>query len=252
MGPLEGKRVLVTRPREQAQAFADKLSALGAEPVVLPAIEIAPLTNSFALDSALLKLDQFDWVVLTSVNGVEAVRSRMLALGVSTEQLAARRLAAIGPATAEALAGFCRKPDVVPDEYVAEAIFKHLPDVKGKKFLLARADIARPDLAILLRNAGAEVTEVAAYRIISASPEALKERPDFITLTSSSAARATLEGLEKENWLRETPLVCIGPVTAATVREMGYEVAATAEQYTTDGIIKALVSLVVDEEPARA
>ena len=247
MGPLKGKRVLVTRPREQAKSFADRLRALGAEPILLPAIEIAPLTNYFELDSALLKLADFDWVVLTSVNGVEALRSRMAALGISSEQLSARRLAAIGPATADALAAFCRRPDVVPDEYVAEAIFKHLPNVAGKKFLLARADIARPDLAILLKKAGAVVTEVAAYRIVTAPAEQLAKRPDFITLTSSSAARATLEGLQREKWLRHTPLVCIGPVTAATVREMGYDVAATAECYTTDGMIKALVSLV--EEP---
>jgi uroporphyrinogen-III synthase len=247
MSVLNGKRVLVTRPRGQARAFADRLSALGAEPMLLPAIEIAPLTNFFELDSALLKLVQFDWVVLTSVNGVEALRSRMAALGVSSEVLSARRLAAIGPATADALASFCRMPDVVPDEYIAEAIFKHLPDVRGKKFLLAQADLARPDLATLLKNAGATVTAVAAYRIINAAPESLSGRPDFITLTSSSAAKATLEGLERETWLRDTPLVCIGPVTAATVRDMGYAVAATAENYTTDGIIKALVSLVTEE-----
>jgi len=246
-GPLKGKKVLVTRPREQAKGFADKLAELGAEPILMPAIDIAPLSNSFELDSALLKLDRFDWVIFTSVNGVDAVRSRMAALGVSSEKLASRRLAAIGPATADALAAFCRQPDVVPDEYVAEAIPKHIKDVRGKKFLLARADIARPDLAIILRERGADVTEVAAYRIVTAVEKHLEERPDFITLTSSSAAKATLEGLNREQWLRETQLVCIGPVTAATVREMGYEVAATAPEYTTDGIIKALVTLVEGE-----
>ena len=245
--PLKGKKILVTRPREQAKTFADKLSELGAEPILLPAIDIAPLTNSFELDNALLKLDRFDWIVFTSVNGVDAVRSRMAALRVSSEKLAARRLAAIGPATADALTAFCRKPDVVPDEYVAEAIARHIPDVAGKKFLLARADIARPDLAILLRERGADVTEIAAYRIVLAGRKELDERPDFITLTSSSAAKATLEGLDQEKWLRDTPLVCIGPVTAATVRDMGYDVAATAQDYTTDGIIKALVSLVEGE-----
>jgi len=240
--------VLVTRPLEQARGFANRLSELGAEPILLPAIEIAPLANYFELDSALLKLNHFDWVIVTSVNWVEALRSRMAALGISSEQLASRRLAAIGPATAEALAAFCRRPDVVPDEYIAEAIFRHLPDVAGKKFLLARADIARPDLAILLKKAGADVSEVAAYRIVAASSDRLETQPDYITLTSSSAAKATLETLERQKWLRETPLVCIGPVTAATVREMGYDVAATAENYTTDGIIKALVSLVEEGE----
>lgn len=245
---LEGVKVLVTRPPEQAEAFADKLAALGAQPILLPAIEIAPLENTFELDTALVHLDNFDWVVLTSVNGVEALRARMQALGISVDRLAGKRLAVIGPATSRALELFCRKPDVMPKEFVAEAIFGELGDVKEKRFLLARADLARADLAIALRKAGATVNEVAAYRIVTSEGHALdtKRKPDFITLTSSSAAKATLERLQQHGldlWLKKVPIVCIGPVTAATVQQMGYRVAATAKEYTTDGLIETLIQL---------
>jgi uroporphyrinogen-III synthase len=214
----------------------------------MPAIQILSLQNPYELDSALLHLDRFDWVVFTSANGVDAVRTRMLALGVSIEQLAAKRLAVIGPATAAALEAFCRKPDVMPAEYVAEAIAREIPSIKGQRFLLARADIARPDLAILLQKHGGEVSEVAAYHIAASEDDSIdaSHMPDFITLTSSSAAKATLQGLLKRGldaWLQRVPIVCIGPVTAATVREMGYRVAAIAKPYTTDGIIASLKSL---------
>lgn len=246
--PLEGLRVLVTRPKGQAEAFADKLANLGAEAILLPAIDILPLENTFELDTALIHLDALDWVVLTSVNGVEALRTRMLALGISCEQLAAKRLAVIGPATARALEDFCRKPDVMPNEFVAEAIFGALGDVSGKRFLLARADLARADLATLLRKAGAVVNEVTAYRIVPSEGALLnvKKKPHFITLTSSSAAKATFDRLLQhglDGWLRRIPIVCIGPITAATVKEMGYKVSAMAQEYTTDGLIDVLVEL---------
>ena len=255
--PLEGLRILVTRPKAQAKAFAEKLSSLGAEPIILPAIEIAPLENTFELDNALVHLDAFDWVVLTSVNGVEAVRARMMALNVNAESLASRRLAVIGPATANALEHFCRKPDVMPSEFVAEAIFPQLGDVSGKRFLLARADLARQNLAEALRKAGAVVAEVAAYRIVPSKGGTLdkRKRPHFITLTSSSSARATLERLVHqglEPWLKKIPIVCIGPITAATVREMGYRVGAMAKEYTTDGLIETLVQLSSKENLANA
>jgi uroporphyrinogen-III synthase len=245
---LHGKRVLVTRPKGQAETFAQKLLALGAKPILMPAIHIVPLQKPFELDSALLHLERFDWIVLTSVNGVEAVRTRLLALGVSFEQLAAKRLAVIGAATASALEAFCRKPDVMPAEYVAEAIVRELPRIESQRFLLARADIARPDLAKLLKRRGAEVTEVAAYHVVASEDVSMdpKLMPDFITLTSSASAKATLQGLLKRGlgaWLLRVPIVCIGPVTAATVREMGYRVAAIAKPYTTDGIIASLNNL---------
>jgi uroporphyrinogen-III synthase len=245
---LTGLKVLVTRPRGQAEAFAGKLQALGAEAIFLPAIDILPLENTFQIDSALVHLETFDWVVLTSVNGVEAVRGRMKALGVPSASLAARHLAVIGPATGRALEAFCRKGDVMPQEFVSEAIFRTLGEVSGKRFLLARADLARADLAVALRKAGADVTEVAAYRIVASEGELLdlKKKPDFITLTSSASAKATVEKLLQQGldaWLRHIPIVCIGPITAATVRDLGYRVAGTAKEYTTDGLVEVLLEL---------
>ena len=136
----------------------------------------------------------------------------------------------------------------MPKEFVGEAVYAALGDVKGLSFLLARADIARADLAVALQKAGAEVKEVAAYRIVPSEGGIVdsNRQPHFITLTSSASARSTIERLEQlglGSWLRRSGIVCIGPVTAATVRELGYEVAETAEQYTTDGIVETLLRL---------
>lgn len=245
---LQGKRVLVTRPKGQAESFASKLQEVGAIPVLLPAIEIQPLEDTSDLDANLRRLEQFDWVIFTSVNGVAAVQDRLRAVGISPERLGGRKLAAIGPATAAALEELCRHPDLMPEEYVAEAIGHALGNVQGLRFLLARADIARPDLAELLKAGGAQVTEVAAYRIKSAAQSDFSSmaRPDFITLTSSSAAKSTLERLVsggKSDWLKESAIVCIGPITADTVRTMGYPVAATAAEYTTEGLVRKLEEL---------
>ncbi len=263
---LSGRTVLVTRPRAQADSLVQELESLGATIFVMPVIEIQPPLSFEPLDRALNSLDTYDWVVLTSVNGVRAVSSRMAELGIPVEKLSSRRLATIGPATAAELAHFARQPDLVPAEYVSEAIAEtvkglvELPTEAGKpRFLLARADIARRDLAELLRGLGAEVDEVAAYRIVRSVgavdlPEAA---PDYITLTSSSAARGTHEILAENGrlgWMSESRLVCIGPITSATVTEMGFGVAAQASEYTVPGVVKALLddakSLVPEETHA--
>lgn len=244
--PLAGKTVLVTRPKHQAPELIRPLEALGARAVVLPAIEIAPPEDPTPLDEALRRLDRYDWVVLTSVNGVEAVRQRMEALELPDALLSHRKLAVIGPATGAALAAAFRAPDVVPAEFVSEAIAEALGDVRGQRFLLARADIARRDLAQILAERGAIVDEVAAYRIVRAGDAAFlpEEAPDYITLTSSAAARGTSEALREQGkggWMAESALVCIGPITAATVRELGHEPAVVAERYTVSGLVEALV-----------
>ena len=249
---LQGKRVLVTRPKAQAEGFASRLREFGAIPLLLPAIEIQPLEDPSLLDNELRHLETFDWVVFTSVNGVAAVKERLQELGISTEVLAARKLAAIGPATAESLESLCRAPDLMPDEYVAEAIGTALGDVAGLSFLLARADIARPDLADLLKRGGAKVTEVAAYHIKAEGPAELEglEEPDFITLTSSSAAKSTIDRLlagGRGEWLIRADIVCIGPITADTVRGMGYKVAATAAEYTAEGLVQTLLQIAPQE-----
>lgn len=252
--PLEGRRVVVTRPEGEASELAAQLAELGAIPVLMPAVEIVPLQDTRELDACLLNLGAFDWIVLTSVNGVAAVQSRMEALQIPTDALGERKLAVIGPATAQALTDFCRPPDLVPDEFVSEGISEALQDVAGQRFLLARADLARKDLALNLRGRGAQVTEVAAYHIRPASSPPEQTRPDFIALTSSAGAGATLDRYEqagRSQWLREAELVCIGPITADTVRSRGYSVAAIANPYTSAGLLQAIVELAT-KEPAHA
>jgi uroporphyrinogen-III synthase len=243
---LEGRTVLVTRPKGQSEWAVSELEKLGATVYVLPVIQIEPLESTDGLDEALRNLDRYDWVVLTSVNGVHAIGERLVALGIPTTQIAARKLAAIGPATGAELEKLARKPDLIPAEYVSESIAEGLGDVQGKRFLLARADIARKDLANILRERGAVVDEVAAYRIVQGcgSEELTGKAPDYITLTSSSAARGTYEILKDkghQNWMKNAKIVTIGPITSDTVRELGFTVAAEAKEFTVPGMIAALI-----------
>jgi len=250
---LAGLTVLVTRPQNQSEGLVRELAFLGASVYVMPAIQIQPPASTEPLDEALHDLDSYDWVILTSVNGVNAVEGRMAEIGIPIRKLIDRNLAAIGPATAAAMERVFRKPDLVPSEYVSEAIAAAFgentvrSDSRGPiRFLLARADIARKDLADLLRAQGHEIDEVAAYSIVKShgSAELPEKTPDYITLTSSSTARHTFEILKeggREDWMRSSFLVCIGPITSTTVREMGLQVAAEAREYTVPGLVKALV-----------
>jgi uroporphyrinogen-III synthase len=227
--------------------MAERLKKLGADVILMPALEIAPLEDTAALDVALSNVGSYDWVVLTSVNGVEAVVSSMSALDIPLEALASRKLAVIGPATAEALAAAVRQPDLVPAEFVSESIAESLGDVAGQRFLLARADKARKDLAVMLRKRGAEIDEVAAYRIVQASgePELPTQAPTYIVLTSSAGVRATKDLLEangRGHWMTNCRLACIGPITAARVFELGLKPALVAEEFTSPGLIEAIVA----------
>ncbi len=229
---LECRRIVVTRPEPDAGRLAARLRAAGATPVLAPAIRIA-FTDPPELDAALSRIATFDWVVFTSKNGVEAVFRR-------TRRLDGPRIAAIGPATAAALAAHGVTVDLVPAEYVAEAVLEALGDVAGRQILLPRADIARRALADGLRARGATVVEIAAYRT---HPVAGERRDlaavDAVTFTSSSTVRAFLD---------EGPLpasarvVCIGPITARTARALGVPVSEVADEYTEDGLIAALVA----------
>jgi len=262
--PLSGKSVLVTRPKEQAGGLIEALEALGSIVLAMPVIEIRPPESFMLLDAALRNLDSYDWVILTSVNGVKAVQARMHELAIPIERLAERRLAAIGPATAAELEKFARKPDLVPEEYVSEAIAAAIAGIdlqpaefRGPaRFLLARADIARKDLANILRAQGGVVDEIAAYRIVrrKGTVDLPPNAPDYITLTSSSAAESTFEMLKEnghEDWMVNSHLVCIGPITSGTVRKMGFVVASEAIEYTVPGLIKALVDHAT-KEPVHA
>lgn len=250
---LEGARVLVTRPSGRAESLVSGLQALGAVPVLLPAMRIAPVEDFAELDAVLSTLDRYDWVVFTSVNGVESVADRMEALKVDAHSLSNKRIAVIGPSTADACETRFRKPDLMPPEYVSESLADSLGNVEGQRFLLLRADNARPNLRQILQERGASVEEVTAYRAIPSGEDLSLDQPvpDYITFTSAASARAvadTLRRLGLEFWLAESQLVCIGPITATAVEEMGCKVAAVAKSYTAEGLLKSLVELATRRE----
>ncbi len=227
---LAGRRIVITRPEADATRLADRLRALGAVPIVAPAIRIE-FTDPPELDRALADLAGYHWVVFTSRNGVEAAFRR-------AGSLSGPKVAAIGPATAEALRGHGVAPDLVPKEYVAEAILESLGDVRGLRFLLPRADIAREALADGLRARGATVHEIVAYRTTPLANRPAHLGPvDAVTFTSSSTVRGFLAGGPVPAGAK---VICIGPITARTARECGLEIAAVAEHYTEDGLIEAL------------
>ena len=252
--PLAGRRIAITRPREQAAALAERLEALGAHVSLLSAIHIAPVEDHAPLDAAIAHLSDYDWLIFTSVNGVRAFAERLAATGHAWAERGLARVAAIGPATAQALADEGVTVDLTPDEYIAEGILEGLGLVAGQRMLLARADIARRSLAEGLRLRGADVDEVAAYRTVT-QPVApaiiqrilLDERVDAITFTSSSTVRGLLDGLAAAGYdpreaLRGVALAAIGPITAATLRDNGLEPTLIAEEYTIPGLTAALVA----------
>lgn len=249
MPDLRGQRVLVTRPRHQAPDFVARLEAAGAQAIPFPVIQIGPAPDLPALDQALSELDRYEWLVLTSVNGVEAVWERLGVLGI--QRLPARiQVAAIGPKTAEALHLRGVKPAFMPEEFVAEALLPGLMPLKGRRVLLTRADIARPALVEAIRQAGGEALEIAAYQTLPAEPgsealAALRSGVDWVTFTSSSTVRGFKSVLHVEeldlNTLPGKPrFAYIGPITAATAREEGFPPGITAVHYTTQGLLEAM------------
>lgn len=255
--PLQGRRIVVTRAEKQSAGLVARLRELGATPVECPAISIAPLLDPAPLDAAISRLEAYDWVIFTSVNGVDAFKERMATVGVDVSRLCTRSLGAIGPATRSALQEFGCSPDFMPDTYVAEAIIDQIGNLRGKRVLLPRADIAREALGRGLRELGADVEEVAAYHTVhgeatSTLIDLLRQGAvDVLTFTSSSTIRYTMDGLADAGLDREQALelmscaaiVCIGPITAGTARMAGLTVAATADEYTMNGLVETLVNL---------
>jgi len=206
--PLAGRRIAITRPAEQAAGLTQALVALGAAVTPLGAIAIAPVEDPAALDAAMARLASYDWLVFTSVNGVRAFADRLVATGHVWGERDAARVAAIGPATAQALEAQGVVVDLLPQVYVAEGIVAALAqrgEIAGRRFLLPRADIAREALAQELARQGAHVDEIAAYRTVTrpvpveALHDALSgpERVDAITFTSSSTVRGFMQSVER-------------------------------------------------------
>ncbi len=248
---LSAKKVLVTRPRGQADAFAAALQAAGAVPLLFPVIAIAPLKDTQELDQALRTLSEYDWLVLTSANGVHAVWQRLQELGLSglPESLP---VAAIGPQTAAALRLRGVEPAFVPGEYIAEAILPGLGALHGRRILLLRAEIARPALADAIRRAGGEAHEIPVYRTLPELPDAQSLQALFdgvhvVTFTSSSTVSnfATIvrqAGLDPAHLPGRPVMACIGPITAQTACDEGMPVDVMAEEYTTAGLLRALLA----------
>ncbi len=237
--PLKGKRIVVTRAREQADVLAEKIRACGGAPLLFPTIAFAPLENFSALDDALNKLHAFDWVVFTSANGARFVAERCDALEINLHILYESRVAAIGTATANALWEKSVRVDFVPQKFLSREIARALPISKGERVLLLRADIASSELANELSVRGAQVSDVDAYRTIPAPRTQIDfSRADAVTFTSSSTVEnffARYEGI-----IFPFDIFCIGPVTANTAREFGLRVTATAREYTMDGLVRVM------------
>ncbi|MDH7499071.1 MAG: uroporphyrinogen-III C-methyltransferase [candidate division NC10 bacterium] len=252
--PLFGKRILVTRAREQASALVRLLEAEGAEAIPLPVIEIQPLKDYGKLDQALTRIESYHWVIFTSVHGVAHFWGRLRKMGKDARALKGVRLVAIGPATAAALQGCGVEPDLIPLEFRAEAILKAMQkeDLREKWILLPRAAQARDLLPDELRRRGARVQVVEAYRVVR--PEAdfrgIRERLrqgeiDVITFTSSSTVHHFMEGMGKkgaDGLGKRTVIACIGPITAATAKEHGLKVAIQPQQYTIPSLVEAICS----------
>lgn len=277
--PLQGKRILVTRTREQAHAFSQRLQSLGAKPIEFPTIRIEPPSDWSDLDTALGKLFLADarqqlyysWLVFTSANGVHIFCQRLQSLGLQIQHLNDARIAAIGPATAAALKSYGIVADLVPAEYIAESVAASLLEdarqrgesLQGKRILLPRAAEARKILVTQLQQAGAIVDEVAAYYTFPVAGDdeqgraildlLIRQEIDIITFTSSSTVRNFMQWLtssERQGNHSSTRLMTansqlkiasIGPITSQTARELGLTVHIEAQEFTIEGLVEAIV-----------
>ncbi len=255
--PLAGCRVLVSRARKQAGALSSALRELGCDVIEIPFIEIRRPRSYRPLDAALRGLAGYDWLILTSVNGVDALFDRMTKKRLQPSALSHLKIAAIGPATKKAIEERGLPVTVTPQEYIAESVVSALRRrVKGKRVLLMRARVARDVIPRELRNAGAEVDVVEAYETVVPQSSAKRlralltnqrRRPHAITFTSSSTVRnfVQLLGLRSARAALKKPGVhsaSIGPVTSATLREFGLPVDIEAKEYTIPGLAAAIVS----------
>jgi uroporphyrinogen-III synthase len=251
--PLSGLRILVGRARHQAGALSSRLQKLGATVIEIPFIEIRRPRSYKPLDSALKNLHTYDWLILTSVNGVETLWQRLHKLHLTNNQLKHAKVAAIGPATKDAIEKRGIKVNIIPEEYVAESVVKSLRNqIAGKSVLLARARIARDVIPRELRQLGARVDVVEAYETVipkSSRPRLrtllkdAKRRPDVIMFTSSSTVRNFVSLLGKNKMPAGIRLASIGPITSSTLRELGLPVDIEATEYTIPGLIKAIASV---------
>lgn len=247
--PLAGRRVVVTRAAQQADDLVSRLEALGADVMAMPALEVVPLPSA-PLDTKLARLSSFDWLVLTSANGVDVLAGRMRDLDVAIDAATKPKVAAIGDATARRLADAGIPVDLVPERAIAESLLDALvvTGVAGKRVLLPVAEGARDVLAVGLRAAGARVEVVATYRTERPTGPATDDvaairsgAVDVVVFASPSAVRNTVE-IVGQPFGPGVAVACIGPVTAAAARALQLEVAIEAAEHSIPGLVEAIVA----------
>lgn len=252
--PLFGRTVIVTRSREQASDFSRLLAEKGARVIELPTIRISDSPDRRALDAAIRKLPEYDWIVFTSVNGVKRFMYYLNEAGQDVRALGKASLCAIGPSTADALREMGLRVDMLPEKFVAEAVveeFRKIGDLAGRRVLLPRAEIARKVLPDSLRDMGASVDEVPVYSTVAEAPENLDEvleelragRVDAVTFTSSSTVDNFVGMLGSENLTSFTPslvFAAIGPITAKTASEHGLSPLISAQTHTVGALAELL------------
>ena len=250
--PLMGRSIVVTRAREQASELVQHLSDLGAECLECPTIKVAPPDDLKPLDKAIENLSTYDWLIFTSVNGASFFFNRLYAKNKDVRALCKMHTAVIGPATAKRLLDFGLQSDIVPETYRAESIIKAFTgkDLNGKKILLPRAKEARPILPLELTRMGAVVDEVTAYCTRAVQDNAnlvlkrLREKTiDLITFTSSSTVKnfhALLPHQDLKILMQDVTVACIGPITADTARNLGFDIHIIAESFTIPGLCEAI------------
>jgi uroporphyrinogen III methyltransferase / synthase len=255
--PLAGSVVLVTRPGEQAQELSERLTALGAAVLEQPGITISDPPDWAPVDAALSRVETYDWLVFSSSNGVKRLLDRLLLRGGNVDQLAALRVAAIGPGAAAELARFGLKANVMPREHRAEALAAALtPGAAGKRFLLARASRGREVLRDELTAAGGIVEQVVVYSshdVEKADPQVAAAltagKVDWVTITSSAIAGSVVALFGEQ--LHKARLASISPVTSQVLRELGHPPAAEAAEYTMAGLVAAILASPVGERSIR-
>jgi hydroxymethylbilane synthase len=247
-GALAGRRVVVTRPREQASELCRRLAELGAVPICAPAIRIEPVDDPAPLDAAIRDADAFDWIIFTSASAVAVFRERWTCVGRAATDLRAK-VAAIGSATARALEDWGVHPDFVPGEFVGEALARDLPVAAGARVLFPRAEIAPPEAVEILTGRGARVVDLPVYRTRpeTIAPEVLddiRRGVDAVIFTSESTVRHFMDAVRSQApgpaFAEQTRIACIGPVTAGAARELGLRVDAVASTHTTAGLLDTL------------
>jgi len=250
--PLFGKKILITRPADQAVDFTQLLAESGADAISFPTIRIAPPKSWDAVDRAIADIAGYDWLLFTSVNGVRLFFERLRKRGGDIRNLKGPRIGAIGPKTGAQLEALGLTVDVFPEEYRAEALAEVVGDVKGRRVLIARAEKARDILPKTLKARGAAVTVAAVYRTLKPRHLApgtkkllLDGKIDAVTFTSSSTVDGFMEHFspyERRRIFRHAKAAAIGPITAATLRRHGVRPAILAKRYTMEALAKAIVA----------